>query len=347
MNWAAWNPQWLQYDYIGAPWWYIDGMNVGNGGFSLRSKKLHFIVGNDRNITKRHPEDDVICRQYRKHLEGYGLTWAPEEVAREFSIEAYKQSDRQYKGQFGFHGNLVKFHESVESKDVIIINQFFGLGDILFCIPMARDFIARGHKVLWPVEPQYVNINKHFPEITFVDKSLLQINYELKEDRLGNGFMVLPVRWTHTMHKVGMDLCMKIKYDHLKMDWKMWRELSWKRDEKAEDILFRKLGLREGEKYCLVNQFFQTDNRGNCKIMPPEGMRVIQMSSMEGFTLMDWGKVIENAAEIHTVSTSIIYMLEVMDKVTQPVHLYIRRPAEKDHSYYDYLLEKKNYIYMP
>lgn len=348
MNWQAWDSRWLQYDYIGAPWWYKDGMNVGNGGFSLRSKKLHFIIANDRSVVKTHPEDDVICRQYRKHLEQYGLTWAPEEMARQFSIEGHgKGNDRHYNGQFGYHGTIVKFHEDVESKDVIILNQFFGLGDILFCIPMARDFIAKGHKVLWPVEPHYVNINKHFPEITFVDKSLLNINYELKEDRLGNGFQVLPIRWTHAMRGVGMDQCMKVKYEHLGMDWKKWRELTWQRDEKAEDILFKKLGLKDGDRYCLVNQFFQSDNRGNCKITPPTGMKVITMSSMEGFTLLDWAKVIENATEIHTVSTSIIYMLEVMDKVTQPVHLYIRRPNEKDHSYYNYLLEKKNYIYMP
>src|SRR6266850_1256662 len=32
-----WNDDWLQYDYIGAPW---DDGCVGNGGFSLRSKRL-------------------------------------------------------------------------------------------------------------------------------------------------------------------------------------------------------------------------------------------------------------------------------------------------------------------
>src|SRR5262245_61590852 len=32
-----WNPLWLNFDYIGAPWG--DGV-VGNGGFSLRSRRL-------------------------------------------------------------------------------------------------------------------------------------------------------------------------------------------------------------------------------------------------------------------------------------------------------------------
>jgi len=39
VNPLVWNPKFQDYDYIGAKWWwYSDGHNVGNGGFSLRSK---------------------------------------------------------------------------------------------------------------------------------------------------------------------------------------------------------------------------------------------------------------------------------------------------------------------
>ena len=38
---AAWRPEFLDYDYIGAVWPHVlDKYNVGNGGFSLRSKAL-------------------------------------------------------------------------------------------------------------------------------------------------------------------------------------------------------------------------------------------------------------------------------------------------------------------
>lgn len=37
----AWRPEFLDYDYIGARWpWHRDGLDVGNGGFSLRSTRL-------------------------------------------------------------------------------------------------------------------------------------------------------------------------------------------------------------------------------------------------------------------------------------------------------------------
>ena len=62
-----WNNDWLNYDYIGAPWWY-DSLNVGNGGFSLRSKKL-LNACKIFNSEKIHPEDDFLCRQARHILE--------------------------------------------------------------------------------------------------------------------------------------------------------------------------------------------------------------------------------------------------------------------------------------
>lgn len=109
-NWKAWNNSWLEYDYIGATWGHQDGMNVGNGGFSLRTRRLMEIVATDFKITECHPEDAKICRHYRKYLETeYGIKFAPEEVARQFSIEGYGQGNRKYTTEFGFHGQRVKF----------------------------------------------------------------------------------------------------------------------------------------------------------------------------------------------------------------------------------------------
>ncbi len=84
----CWDEDFLNYDYIGAPWLYIDGKNVGNGGFSLRSKKLLDILGKDDFIQATDPEDQAICRLYRDYLERkHGIKFAPEEVADRFSFE--------------------------------------------------------------------------------------------------------------------------------------------------------------------------------------------------------------------------------------------------------------------
>lgn len=125
LNADAWEDDWLQYDYIGAPWeWYRDSRgSVGNGGFSLRSKRLHEILMKDKNIipqnepgvTRNKEEDHCICRLYRNYLEGnYKINFAPPSVARRFSIEAWnvKPPANEYTGQFGFHGYSVDFSKT-------------------------------------------------------------------------------------------------------------------------------------------------------------------------------------------------------------------------------------------
>lgn len=105
---VAWTDEFLQYDYGGATWWFKDGLNVGNGGFSLRSKKLLDVLASlDMSQTGYHPEDEIICRRLRPWLEKeYGIKFMPEDLANRFAIEAYNvpHPHNVYSGQFGFHG---------------------------------------------------------------------------------------------------------------------------------------------------------------------------------------------------------------------------------------------------
>ncbi len=116
----AWDDEWLQYDYIGASWGYKDGRNNGNGGFSLRSKKLCKILA-EQDIDKQfiHPEDYHIGRTFRPSLEkDFGIKFAPEEVCNKFSIEAYGShvfpQGNLYSGQFGFHSTHIDVSKSME-----------------------------------------------------------------------------------------------------------------------------------------------------------------------------------------------------------------------------------------
>jgi len=122
-----WDPLWLTYDYIGAPWEYVDHSyldpwgnhhRVGNGGFSLRSKKLlevplnayvHFDVNwgkfykhMDANDTA---EDGCICVHNRHIYEVLGCKFAPIEVAARFSHEKPLPETKGIK-PFGFHYHL-------------------------------------------------------------------------------------------------------------------------------------------------------------------------------------------------------------------------------------------------
>src|SRR5262249_46585437 len=85
----AWDPEFLDSDYIGAQWfWHADGMRVGNGGFSLRSRRLLEAL-QDPRIVAGDAEDETICRTYRPLLEReYGIRFADEATADRFAFEA-------------------------------------------------------------------------------------------------------------------------------------------------------------------------------------------------------------------------------------------------------------------
>lgn len=94
-----WRDDFLEYDYIGAPWppnthFTKEGVEVrvGNGGFSLRSKKLldafnTLPLSFTDNGTGFFNEDGNICVYRRKALEDYGIKFAPVDVAAAFSTE--------------------------------------------------------------------------------------------------------------------------------------------------------------------------------------------------------------------------------------------------------------------
>jgi hypothetical protein len=221
-----------------------------------------------------------------------------------------------------------------------IINQFRGLGDILFTIPIARKYKADGYHVIYPTI--FPEIAKHFPDINIVPKDTVNINYEKNDMNKQNGTLILPLRFADGILKLSYRNCMAAKYRLLDMPVNKWRELYWDRDNVLEKKLFHDvLGLNERTKYNFINNVFLSDFSKKIDIPVKNGNKNVFMSRIKGFTLLDWGLVIEKAETIHTVSTSLIYMLEIMELKAKEVHLYKRQGIENDHSYYDYLLTKE------
>lgn len=110
-----WREDFLAYDYIGAPWppavhFTPNGtaVRVGNGGFSLRSKRLLNVLNELKlpftdNGTGYFHEDGILCVYYRKQLEENGTRFAPVALASLFSREKDCLDSRS--APFGFHNN--------------------------------------------------------------------------------------------------------------------------------------------------------------------------------------------------------------------------------------------------
>ena len=101
---AAWDPAFRRYDYVGARWaGRVAGASVGNGGFSLRSRRLLLALRDDPRLALRSeaPEDEQIGGAFRPILErDHGIVFAPEAVADRFSGERILSATPA----FGFHG---------------------------------------------------------------------------------------------------------------------------------------------------------------------------------------------------------------------------------------------------
>jgi len=98
---SAWTDEFLDYDYIGAPWWYNDDCNVGNSGFCLRSKRLiEFIADHPDKFPIGRPEDHTLCRIYGPKLKELGFRFAPSALAQRFSFECVIDPTIR---SFGFH----------------------------------------------------------------------------------------------------------------------------------------------------------------------------------------------------------------------------------------------------
>lgn len=138
-----WSDDFLNYDYIGAKWLYKE-RNVGNGGFSLRSKKLQTIIANE-NFEIKSPEDESICRLYGKSLGlKYGIKFAHEEVADKFSFELNHPEQRT----FGFHG----FHHK-PFKPYVVLKRSFAMGDVVMMEPLMEWWNKKGFQVALDVDP--------------------------------------------------------------------------------------------------------------------------------------------------------------------------------------------------
>ena len=126
VNPELWEDSFYNYDWIGSPWplymeWPKEGYQVGNGGFSLRSKKLLQWTSTLTDWAGQN-EDAFIVSGKKEELENQGLKIAPVEVATRFSVENEMTREHGLHNVFGFHAKnkmdlaLEKIKKQLENK---------------------------------------------------------------------------------------------------------------------------------------------------------------------------------------------------------------------------------------
>lgn len=226
---------------------------------------------------------------------------------------------------------------------VALILQAFGLGDQIFAQAIAHHFLSQGYHVIWPVKPNYVEaLQRAYPKVCFIsDEAVKREYFDIKEKIEIDGMLIVPIRWSDSYMKKPYKEVMRAKFDMYDLDWKEWKEYAmWRRDSDKELQLFKHLGLHPERKFNLINKKFAANGQKEMEINVMNGHPNIEMIEIPGYSLFDWARVIQSAITIHTVSTSILYMLELLDLSAKEVHLYPRKPIENDFSFVEYLFTK-------
>ena len=102
-----------------------------------------------------------------------------------------------------------------------IFNQFQGLGDILFCEPIAKQLWENGkNEIYWPINSEFIWLKEYFPYINFVDMNYFIFDYGSTHlGILKNDIFSIPLRFSnHIVRNLNLNdfsqnyYCMLDKY---------------------------------------------------------------------------------------------------------------------------------------
>lgn len=195
---------------------------------------------------------------------------------------------------------------------ILTIIQPGRIGDIIIVLPIAKYYYDQGYVVKWPVCSQYLPLFDYVDYIESVDIGL-EIHGSYR--RALNIFA----------HEKGKILDLAIGFGRDESDWRSgplsfdeWKykeagipitekyNLKINRNYKKEDELFHILGL----KAYMDNYIVIHSNHASCKLHHNWCiLKAIEINSIDGFTVFDWLKVIENAKAIYCVDSCIANMI--------------------------------------
>jgi len=235
-----------------------------------------------------------------------------------------------------------------------LIYQPLGLGDIIWIQPIVDVMISEGYTVYYPVGSVYYDIVSQYikkKNLIWVRESddfpLKQyygtVNFHQSEDEL-----YIPVGYADRY----LPICpvMISKYYFLSIPISDYRKhFKLQRDYQREQKLIDTYKLY-GE-YVLVNKSFGTDSKDRDIVPEVDSNTKVHVMNIEDdkkneFHLFDWISALENASEIHTVETSICYLIDKY--CTNKMYMYEKRQSDEENTYYraiNLVYRNSNWVY--
>jgi len=229
-------------------------------------------------------------------------------------------------------------------KKLCLICQPFGMGDILFLQKIVWHCAALGYRIIFPLRADLKWLRYHlispgdvsYPTLKEI-KGIYSADFEMGQEFLalwnmaewelsdkrfdypvgGDSFLFLG--FAALWKRLSTEL-MAGKYEFFGLDHKDWAQhVFLKRRPHAErELFYEVLGLRDNKPYTLVNY-----HCSGGKVEFPVPGRTVMMREIDGFTAIDWFMVIERAAQIATIDTSLVLLVEILGQ-QKPLYMISR-----------------------
>lgn len=239
------------------------------------------------------------------------------------------------------------------SNKVCLIYQPLGLGDIIWVQPIVDTIIADGYEVYYPVGDVYYEIvssyikKKNLNWVRESDSFPLKQYYGSVNVHQSETELYVPLSYADRY--VPQSSVMISKYYFLSVPIRDYRKsFSLKRNYERENKLMQTYGLVD--EYIIVNNSFGT-NAQQRDIVIDSDIKVhymnIDQDKKNGFHIFDWIMVLENAKQIHTVETSLCYLIDKYC-LDNELHMYEKRTSSQPNTYYNnvnLVYRNPNWIY--
>lgn len=227
-----------------------------------------------------------------------------------------------------------------------LIKQPAGIGDVFYLQKFAKIIQSAGYEIIWPLQEEILWIRDYIKDINFVSIDSRFLGKDLFNSGQfsleGEGFLYLsPDGFQLPGRRIMESKYLLIGHDD--SDWYEYFNFS-RNIEKEEELYYNVLGLKDDSEYVFFNKYANTKNiRYDGLDDLTFNLPTIELEIKEGFTLFDWCKVFENATEIHTVHTSLNYVIDKLDIKSKKYYMY----QGNHHSDVQYIPFSKNPTFIP
>lgn len=220
-----------------------------------------------------------------------------------------------------------------------LINQPLGLGDILWVQPIVDHYIKNGYEVIYPVGDIYYDMVSSYLKKEGLHWYSESENFPLKylyglPDKVNLGEDIyLPLTYADRYYNSSL---MMSKYDFSGIELTDYREcLPIIRNYEREEILMNEYGL-VGD-FIIINEIYGTHpvtKRHEINIKSDFKIHYMsfEQDNANGFHAFDWIGALEKARQVHSVGTSICYLIDKYC-VENEIHLYERRTLDEPRTY--------------